>query len=151
MSNASSTPTVRLSAPTVPFKYGTFQGGAHLIPAAWGTAIHRFEVDPGLRKAAAQVPNRPTAVDFSGPLAEAPRSPLSRFPVDVFVADHSRDSHESKQPVWCQWLNDCPGPDRPDAIVQVWPSFTWTRTLVPWRSRTGNSSEIMDTRCRSIL
>jgi hypothetical protein len=111
--------------------YGTFQGGAHLIPAAWATATHLFEIDQGLKKAAKQVPNRPRAVNFSGPLAEAPRSPFKRFPVDVFIADHSRDSNEPTLPVWCSWLDDCATKDLPKVVVQVWPSFYMDKTNGP--------------------
>jgi hypothetical protein len=103
--------------------YGTFQGGAHLIPAAWTRASHRFEVDDSLSKTKRSVPNRPKASDFSGSLDNAPSNVLAKWPVDVFVADHSRASTDNGTPLWYDWLHDVPKLDRPQVVVQVWPSY----------------------------
>ena len=117
--NTSTFDTLLLSLPRPPMTYGTFQGGAHLILEAWGIAHHRFEIDQSLSKVAQHLPYRPSATDFSGPLEQAPRSPLSQFPVGILVADHSRNSHETSLPIWYTWLTRCDTHHLPTAIVQV--------------------------------
>ena len=115
------------------FKYGTYLGGAHLIPATWQSAVHCFEVfEDGDAKVS--FPGRAVARDYAVEKSKAPDDILNGVPVEVLVADHSRDAPPKDTdplPPWYHWLEQATSENLPQMVIQVWPAYLLSQTAGP--------------------
>ena len=121
-----------------PLSYGTYGCGVNLLKEVWSSHRLVFEYE-ALHADLERHVHRPAGATVRGHPSRASPSVFSKHPVQVFVADHSRDrtlakvygSDGNRSPEWVAWLEAVPQASRPKVLIQVWPQWSVFRDPGP--------------------
>jgi hypothetical protein len=134
-------------------RIGSYQAGANLALPAWGESwSFDFEVEPRIHDIRKTWPLRPAAKGWAGDLHRCPLTILKSHPVDLLIADHSRDSCQTAvDRPWEHWIENCPVALRPDFVLQIWRPHSMITDHGPNGKSARKKLELLGYRARCFL